>query len=153
MIFKKAYRKVEFSDDYTLEELSGQINKIFNSKLYSTIYQDRIIIHKKFFSDCFPFNFGHLGSIRIHAKSIKTESNSKNREFVIEMNYLSKFSIYGTIFVLFGYSIFMFLNYKIWMACGGLIFIIIVILLNNVMHSFGIANFMKNWDKHIGTKI
>lgn len=136
-----------------MEQLCDQMNKIFNSNLYSTVYNDRITVNKKYFSDFFSFNFGHLGSMTIHAKSIETESESKNLEFVIEMNDMVKFSTYGGIILLIGFSILMLLILEIVLVCGGLIFTIILILLSNIMHNFGIANFTKNWDKYIGTKI
>ena len=153
MIFKKAYRKIELNDDYTMKELCDQMNKIFNSNLYSTINNDRITVNKKYFSDFFPFNLGHLASMTIHAKSIKTESDSKNLEFVIEMDDWTKFSTYGGIIFLTGFSILMLLILEIWLVCGGVIFIILLLLLSNVMHNLGVANLTKNWDKHIGTKV
>ena len=153
MIFKKAYREIEFVNDYTLKELCDQINKISNSNLYSTLNNDRITVNKKYFSDFFPFNFGHLGSLTIHAKSIKIESESENLKFVIEMNDLVKFTTYGPMMLLICYSLIAILSKEFATGLAILIFTMVGVIWSNVVHNWGIANFTKNWDTHIGTKV
>ena len=153
MIFKKSYRAIELSNDYTIQELCDQLNSISNSNLYSTIHNDRIIVKKKYFSDFFPFNFGHLGSMTLHAKSAEIESESDKLNFIIEMKDLVKFSTFGSIILLVGFSVLALLSLEIGIGGVVLIFTIIAILWSNVIHNYGIANFTKNWDEHIGTKV
>jgi hypothetical protein len=153
LIFKKEHREIEFNDDYTMKELCDQINNIPNSNLYSTLNNDRITVNKKYFSDFFPFNFGHLGSMTIHAKSINIESESENLKFVIGMNDLVKISTYGSIILLIGFALLAMLSKEFNIGFLVLIFTIIGVLWSNVIHNWGISNFTKNWDKHIGTKV
>jgi uncharacterized membrane protein YecN with MAPEG domain len=136
-----------------MKELCDQINKIPNSNLYTTLNNNRITVNKKYFSDFSPFNFGHLGSMTIHAKSIHIGSESKNLKFVIEMNDLAKFSIYGSIILLIGFAILAILNMEFAIGFIILIFTSIIVIWSNVVHNWGISNFTKNWDKYIGTKV
>jgi hypothetical protein len=153
LIFKKEHREIQFNDDYTMKELCDQINNIPNSNLYSTLNNDRITVNKKYFSDFFPFNFGHLGSMTIHAKSIEIESESENLEFIIEMNDLVKFSTYGGIIILAAFAFFALINLQFMIGFTVIIFTGIAIVWSNIIHKSGISNFTKNWDEHIGTKI
>ncbi|MEL6944614.1 MAG: hypothetical protein AAFO82_18300 [Bacteroidota bacterium] len=136
-----------------MKELCDQINNIPNSNLYSKLSNNRITVNKKYFSDFFPFNFGHLGSMTIHAKSIENESESKNLKFIIEMNNLVKFSTYGGIFFLTGFALFALFSLQYLIGLIVIIFAGIAVLWSNIIHNWGISNFTKNWDEYIGTKI
>jgi hypothetical protein len=135
-----------------MKELCDQINNISSSNLNSRLINNRITITKKYFSDFYPFNLGHLCSMTIHAKSKEIESESGNLEFVIEMNDLFQITTFGSIMLLLGFSLLTLSNME-FIGIVVLIFTIIAVLWSNIVHNWGITNFTKNWDKHIGTKV
>ena len=153
LIFKKAYREIEFNKNYTLKELCDQINKISNSRFYSSINSDRITVCKKIFIDFSLFNFGHLGAMTIKAKSIEIESETDKLKFIIEMSILTKFATYLSIVLLIGIAIVLLIGHEIRYGCVLLLFTAIGIIWSNIVHNWGITNFTENWDKLIGSKV
>lgn len=136
-----------------MKELCDQLNNFPNSNLYSTLNNERVIVNKKYCSDSFPFNFGHLGSLTIHAKSIQIESESKNLKFIIEMNELVKLSTYGGIIFLTAFALFALFSLQLMMGFILIIFTVLALKWSYIIHNWGITNFTKNWDEYIGTKI
>ena len=140
-------------NDYTMRELRDELNKISHSNLRASEYNDRITITKKYFSDFFPFNFYHICSCYIHAKSVVIESESENLVFEIELRTSLKFSLYSAFFILGPFMILALLSAEWTIGFVLLIGITISVLWAQAIYSIGIANFTKNWDEHIGTMV
>lgn len=153
MIFKQSYRKIELTENYSLQELCDKMNRNANTNLLSTLRNDRIIVTKKHFSNFYPFNVAHLGSLMIHAKSKKIDKESESLEFDIEMKDLNKFSTYVSLTILVGIIIISILSLQIGLAVAILMFTAILIFWSRFIHNYGIDNFTKNWDKFISHKV
>lgn len=135
-----------------MQELCDRINNIPNSNLYSTVNSNRITVNKKYFSDFFPFNFLHLGSLTIHAKSIEIESDSESLKFIIEMNDLAKLSTYGGVTFLTTFALIALFSSLFTIGIIVITYTGIAVIWGNIIHKWGMSNFTANWDEHIGTK-
>ncbi len=117
------------------------------------ISENKITVTKKYFSDFFPFNFGHLGSFMLHAKSERIESQKKEIEFMIEMNDLYKFSTYGGFFILCIIAVSLLFSNKLKIGIAVLALTMIALIWSRFVYKMGKENFLKNWDEFIGSSV